>query len=135
LGHKFVPAADYNSKHTLWGSRLITTKGREITKIIQEQKYSYISTDTPTFWPTDSNKTHDLLHFIVINGIYSEYMQVEPSYDLSSDHSPVIATVCSYAIYKTPRSELHNKNKLGMQDETSRRNKSKCDTQEPDGNR
>jgi hypothetical protein len=35
-------------------------------------------------------------------------MEVEPSYDLSSDHSPVIASVCSYAIYKTPRSKLHN---------------------------
>jgi hypothetical protein len=36
-------------------------------------------------------------------------MEVEPSYDLSSDHSQVIATVCSYAIYKTPRSKLHNR--------------------------
>jgi hypothetical protein len=35
-------------------------------------------------------------------------MEVETSYDLSSDHSPVIATVCSYAIHKTPRSKLHN---------------------------
>jgi hypothetical protein len=34
-------------------------------------------------------------------------MEVEPSYDLSSDHSPVMATVCSYAIHKTP-SKLHN---------------------------
>jgi hypothetical protein len=62
----------------------------------------------PTYWPTDSNKTPDLLDFFVINGISSEYMKVEPSYDLSSDHSPVIATVCSYAIHKTPRSKLHN---------------------------
>jgi hypothetical protein len=35
-------------------------------------------------------------------------MEVEPSYDLSSDHSPVIATVCSYTIHKTPRSKMHN---------------------------
>jgi hypothetical protein len=35
-------------------------------------------------------------------------MEVEPSYYLSSDHSPVIASVCSYAIHKTPRSKLHN---------------------------
>jgi hypothetical protein len=108
LGHKFVAGGDYNSKHTLWGSRLITTKGRDLSKIIQEQKYSYLSMSTPTYCPTDSNKTPDLLDFFVINGISSEYMEVEPSYDLSSDHSPVIATVRSYAIHKTPRSKLHN---------------------------
>jgi hypothetical protein len=62
----------------------------------------------PTYWPTDSNKPPDLLDFIVINGISSEYLEVEPSYDLSSDHSPVIATACSYVIHKTPRSKLHN---------------------------
>jgi hypothetical protein len=28
LEHKFVAGGDYNSKHTLWVSRLITTKGR-----------------------------------------------------------------------------------------------------------
>jgi hypothetical protein len=108
LGHKFVAGGDYNSKHTLWGSRLITTKDRELTRIIQEQKYSYLSAGTPTYWPTDSNKTPDLLDFFVINGISSEYMEVEPSYDISSDHSPVIPIVCSYAIHKAPRSKLHN---------------------------
>jgi hypothetical protein len=67
-----------------------------------------LSTGTPTYWPTDSNKTPDLLDFFVINGSPEEYMEVEPSYDLSSDHSPVTATVCSYAIHKAPRSKLHN---------------------------
>jgi hypothetical protein len=108
LGHKFVAGGDYNSKHKLWGSRLITTKGRQLTKIIQEQKYSYLSTSTPTYWPTDSNRTPNLLDFFVINGTSSEYMEVESSYDLSPDHSPVMATVCSYAIHKTRRSKLHN---------------------------
>jgi hypothetical protein len=36
LGHKFIAGGDYKSKHTLWGSHLITTKGRELTKIIQD---------------------------------------------------------------------------------------------------
>jgi hypothetical protein len=111
LGHKFVAGGDYNSKHTLRGSHLITTKGRELTKRIQDQKYSYLSTGMPTYWPTDSNRTPDLLDLFIINGISSEYMEVEPSYDLSSNHSPVIATVCSYAIHKTPRSRLHNQKK------------------------
>jgi hypothetical protein len=32
LEHNFIAGGDYNSEHTLWGSRLITTKGRELTK-------------------------------------------------------------------------------------------------------
>ena len=109
LGHRFVAGGDYNSKNTLWGCRLNTTRGRELSKTLQEQKYSHLSTGTPTYWPTDRNKTPDLLDFFVINGISSEYMDVVPSLDLSSDHTPIIATVSSHAVHKTPRSKLHNK--------------------------
>jgi hypothetical protein len=78
-----VAGGDYNSKHTLWGSRLITTKGRELRKTIHDQKYSCLLTGTLTYWPTDSNKTPDLLDFFVITGISSGYMEVDPTYDLS----------------------------------------------------
>jgi len=30
---------DYNSKHTLWGLGLTTTKGRELSKLNQEKNY------------------------------------------------------------------------------------------------
>jgi exonuclease III len=55
LGPKFIAGGDYNSRHTLWGSHL-TTKGRELSKVIQEKNYSFLSTGTPTYWPTDKNK-------------------------------------------------------------------------------
>ena len=69
LGPKFIAGGDYNSKHTLWGSRLTTTAGREFSKVIQENNYSYLSTGTPTYWPTEGNKIPDLLDFFVTNGI------------------------------------------------------------------
>jgi len=34
LGPCFLAGGDFNSKNTLWGSRLITTKGRELAKVI-----------------------------------------------------------------------------------------------------
>jgi hypothetical protein len=37
LGPKFIAGGDYDSKHNLWGSCLTTTKGRELSKIIQEK--------------------------------------------------------------------------------------------------
>jgi len=80
LGPKFIAGGDYNSKHTIWGSRLTTTKGRELSKVIQEKNYSFLSTGTPTYWPTDGNKIPDLIDFFVTNGIsqntqtYNQFM-------------------------------------------------------------
>jgi hypothetical protein len=47
LGPSFWAGGDFNSKNTLWGSRLTTTKGRELAKVFQAQNYSYLSTGTP----------------------------------------------------------------------------------------
>jgi hypothetical protein len=96
-----------NSKHTLWGSRLTTTKGRELAKLLQANNYSLLSTGSPTYWPTDTNKTPDLLDFFVINGISTNYAEVEASYDLTSDHSPLIATISTAVINRQPPPTLH----------------------------
>ena len=93
--------------HILWGSRLTTTKGRELLKVIQEQNYSYLTTGTPTYWPTDGNKTPDLLDFFVTKGISPSYADIQP-YDLTSDHSPVIATISTSIITRKPTPRLHN---------------------------
>lgn len=100
LGSKFIAGGDYNCKHTVWGSRLITTKGRELASAIHDNNYSFLSTATPSYWPTDQNKIPDLLDLFVTNGISSSYTTVESSYDLSSDHSPIIAMLSSLVIYK-----------------------------------
>lgn len=109
LGPKFIAGGDYNSKHTLWGSRLTTPKGRELSKLIEEQNYSFLSTGTPTYWPTDPKKIPDLLDFYITNGISTSYMNVIPSYDLSSDHSPIIATISMVVINTKPIPKLHNR--------------------------
>ena len=48
LGSKFLAGGDYNSKNTLWGSRITTIKGRELRKVMENNKYSFITTATPT---------------------------------------------------------------------------------------
>jgi hypothetical protein len=56
---RFLVAGDWNTKHTAWGSRLITPKGRNLLNVIQQNKLNYMSTGEPTYWPTDLNKTQD----------------------------------------------------------------------------
>lgn len=102
LGERFIAGGDYNAKHTHWGSRLITTKGRELLRTANEHNMSFISTSNPTYWPSDPNKTPDLLDFFVVKGINENYMKVENCYELSSDHSPVILTI-SATFLKTNR--------------------------------
>jgi len=48
LGSCFVVCGDFNSKHSLWGLRLDTTKGRELATVIREHNYAVLSTGTPT---------------------------------------------------------------------------------------
>jgi hypothetical protein len=103
-----MAGGDYNSKHTVWGSRITTTKGRELYNFLQKKKYSFLTTGNPTYWPTDPNKQPDLLDFFVTNGISSTYTATEPSYDLPSDHSPVTATISTTPIYIQPTPKLHN---------------------------
>jgi endonuclease/exonuclease/phosphatase family metal-dependent hydrolase len=105
---KFIVGGDFNSKHTVWGSRLITTKGRELYKIIHDNNGSIISTGTPTYWNTDENKISDLLDFFIINSISPNYISETASFDLASDHTPIIATISTSVILRKPKPILYN---------------------------
>jgi hypothetical protein len=50
------------AKNTYWGSRLITTKGRQLYKAVTDTGYEIVSTGKPTYWPSDP-KIPDLLDF------------------------------------------------------------------------
>ena len=41
-------------------------------------------------------------------GISSSYADIQPSYDLTSDHSPIIATISTSIITQKPTPRLHN---------------------------
>jgi hypothetical protein len=90
LGPKFIAGGDFNSKHTVWGAHLTTTKGCELAKVLQENNYIFWSTGSPTYWPSDSEKIPDLLDFFISGCISKSYMEVNSNFDLSSDHTPVI---------------------------------------------
>ena len=83
-------------------------KRQRIIKVIQEKNSSLLSTGTPTYWPTDGNKIPDQLDFFVTNGISSTYTDIQSSYDLASNHSPIIATLSTSVIVRQPTPRLHN---------------------------
>ena len=61
-----------------------TTKGRELSKVLKKNYY-FLSTGSPTYWPTNDNK---ILDFFITNGMSTTYVDIQASYDLTSDHTP-----------------------------------------------
>lgn len=110
LGPRFIAGGDYNAKHTFWGSRHILTRGRELFKSIQAKSMDVISTGQPTYWPTDRDKTPDVIDFCVIKGITRNNISCQSCLELSSDHSPVLLELNTRVKQKTRKCTLHNKN-------------------------
>ena len=107
LGNRFIAGGDYNAKHTQCGSRLVTARGKKLLKSITTNNLNYLTTYKPTYWPTDTNKIPDLLDFFITKNISPRYVQINSSTELSSDHSPVIATVGSAIIENPPNGLIH----------------------------
>lgn len=109
LGSHFLVAGDWNAKHTAWGSRLITSKGKNLLQAIHNHSLNYLSTGEPTYWPTDGNKIPDLLDLAITKRIPGTNCDIESSFDLSSDHSPIIITISTEVIWKETPPRLCNR--------------------------
>ena len=108
LGHRYNAGGDWNAKQTQWDFRIVTTKGRELLAATLANKATYLSTGQPTHWPSDLRKLPDLLDFWIIQGISKNYFQVKSSFDLSSDHSPIIASLSSKIADNDKQPTLYN---------------------------
>jgi len=109
LGARFIAGGDYNSKHTLWASRLITPKGRALLKAASNTNAEIISSRKAIYWPSDQNKIPDLLDFFVMKGISSNYVEIIELVELTSDHIPVLLTLSSNVMVKQRKVSLTNK--------------------------
>ena len=67
---------------------------------MQTANIAHISTGQPTYWPTDRRKVPDLIDFAVVKRISAHSLRAESSFDLSSDHSPVLITLHSRPVPK-----------------------------------
>lgn len=120
LKPNFIIGGDFNAKHTFWGSRYISQKGRMLYGAGMEYSCDFHSTGKPTYWPTDPTKIPDLIDFFVVKGISNNRIKVEESFDLSSDHSPVILKLSEKLVYNLEPARLTGKttNWEGFRNET-----------------
>jgi len=97
LGPRFLVGDGWNAKHTTWGARLFTSKGRTLLSAIRGWHGTYFSTGEPTYWSTDHHSLTDL-DFFVARDIAVNYIRVESVFELSSDHSPKLVTVGAHVL-------------------------------------
>jgi hypothetical protein len=109
LGKRFIVGGDFNAKNTYWGSRLTTTKSRELLNAIQETRCEARSTGKPTYLPTNPGKIPDLIDFFIIKNIPVHYLQIEERHDFNSDHSPILLILSENIIQKENNPVLVNR--------------------------
>lgn len=109
IGPRFIAGGDWNAKHTQWGSRLITTRGRQLKLSISNNGLTTISTSEPTNWPSDPNRKPDVLDFFITGGLSRLDHMIESCLDGSSSHTPVILTVSASIIHREKQLSLYNK--------------------------
>jgi hypothetical protein len=74
LGQRFIAGGDYYDKHTAWGSRIITPRGREIYKTMEHYTYAIspranpltgplTEINCPTFWTFVSQRVFPKLRY------------------------------------------------------------------------
>lgn len=107
--NRLIAGGDFNAKNKYWGSRLTNTRGRELYETIKEDGAKYHSTGKPTYWPTDRNKTPDLVDFFISKNISSNKINVEEGPDLQSDHSSILLTLGDKIIIKEYSPKLVNR--------------------------
>ena len=76
---------------------------------MQTENLSHVSTGEPTYWPSDRRKVPDLIDFGVVKHIPANSIQAQSSFDLSSDHSPVIINLHSRIVLQTTSPTLSTK--------------------------
>lgn len=47
------------------------------------------SAGKPSYWPSDLNKTSDIIDFFIVNGLSNNFVKVDDCSDLDSDHLPL----------------------------------------------
>lgn len=90
LGPNFLAGGDFNAKHSQWGCISDNSRGKILQKIINNNNYTSISPNGPTYWPQHENRHPDILDFFLSTLPRTMKFSINNLNDLSSDHTPVL---------------------------------------------
>lgn len=93
-----ILAGDFNAKSRAWGSRITTTRGRELAKIITKTKATPHYPEDPTTMPGGMRRG-DVIDFFITKRVLLS--KPKTRHALSSDHFPVTANLAFYPSHLT----------------------------------
>ena len=88
-----------------WGSRTNNFKGKNLYQCIKINNLKIYAPGRPTYWPSDLNKTPDILDIAVTNTNLN--IKTEELLDLSLDYTPTIYTI-DQKVTKGEKTKLTN---------------------------
>ena len=75
------------------GLRALSRLKDALSSAIRGCHCTSFSTGEPTYWPADQHRIPDWLDFFVARGVVAYYVRIESVFEISSDHSPIIANI------------------------------------------
>lgn len=110
LGSKFLAGGDWNSKNVKWGSRITTTKGKNLESSVSNLQGDFISPWKPTFYPSNIKHKPDLIDYFIFKNVnFHEKTTCEVSTDFDDDHIPVMLSIFTHPILMDKPPGLVNK--------------------------
>ncbi|GBP89928.1 RNA-directed DNA polymerase from mobile element jockey [Eumeta japonica] len=101
-----ILAGDLNTKHTAWGSRVISPAGRQLLQDSEQHEYEVIGPDTPSHIPTKPRFRADVLDVVLCHQLpYPIYVEV--LYDMDTQHLPILITLGTTAHMTPARPPTH----------------------------
>jgi hypothetical protein len=62
----------------------------------------------PIYWPTDINKTQDLLDLFTFKRLLHNSLDKKLNLEIASDHTPIMTTISTHIITHQKPRKLHN---------------------------
>ncbi|GBP47303.1 Probable RNA-directed DNA polymerase from transposon X-element [Eumeta japonica] len=87
-----ILAGDFNAKHTVWGSRVVSPMGRQLLQNTKDYGYEILCPDTPSHVPTDPRFSADVLDIVLCPRLPFP-IHVEVLYDMATHHPPILITL------------------------------------------
>ncbi|PHT96334.1 hypothetical protein BC332_34740 [Capsicum chinense] len=75
LGPRFILGGDFNAKHTYYGSKGTTAKGTNLVEASLSTGCDFLTDGVATYYPTDPDKTPDLIDFFLTRNISRNFLQ------------------------------------------------------------
>ncbi|KAL7725456.1 hypothetical protein ACLKA6_017748 [Drosophila palustris] len=90
LSDKFIVAGDWNAHHSFWGCLRSCRRGSALLSYVSSCRLEILATGGPTHFPSDRGRNPSAIDFAVYAGISGGHLTINESYELSSDHLPLI---------------------------------------------